>query len=218
MTHSVKAHADAELHRHAGLTSARIQSLSDNIFAFAMTLLVLNFLTPALAAGEPLPEILRTLIPDFLTYAMSFVILGLMWVSQQNQYQFIDRSDRLFLWINILFLMFVVFVPFSTHVLALYWDSHLALLLYGGNLLVCGLLLYAHWSYATQGSRLVTNDLSERAILLIKTRLLFLIALVTAALVFSSVSTAFTFALFGAAMVLAIVPTIIDRVTHWWLT
>ena len=159
MNFSVEEHADAELEKSGALSTARIQSLGDNIFAFAMTILVLNFLLPELGRGVSLGQVLSGLSFSFLTYVMSFVVLGVMWVSQQNQYHFIERTDRLFLWINIFFLMFVVFIPFSTHMLGLYYDSVLAVLIYGLNLLICGALLYMHWSYATHAHRLVASNL-----------------------------------------------------------
>ncbi|MES2014675.1 MAG: TMEM175 family protein [Patescibacteria group bacterium] len=210
-------HADNQLNATSGLTTIRIQSLSDNIFGFAMTLLVVNFLVPELVVRTPLNQVLYTLIPSFLTYALSFIILGLMWISYQNQYSFIQRSDRFFLWISIFFLLSIVFIPFSTHILALYDGTELAILFYGANLLVCGILLYIHWAHATYKHRLVTEALSPRAITLLKSRLLFLIGMVTLALLLSFVSPKLTLALFFPAMILAMVPTVIDKFTHWWL-
>jgi len=217
METSIERHADRELEKSGSLTTARIQSLGDNIFAFAMTLLVLNFLVPELGGGSPLHLELQRLGLSFLTYAMSFIVLGIMWVSQQNQYHFIERTDRLFLWINIFFLMCVVFIPFSTHLLALYYDSSLAVFLYGLNLLICGVLLWAHWLYATHAHRLVAKDLSERIIHVISFRFFFIILWVSVAVLIAFISIYAAFLLFVPAMLLGMMPTLMDRLAHRWL-
>lgn len=218
MTNAVKTRADAELLKSGALTTDRIQSLGDNIFGFAMTLLVLNFLVPELANGIPLGSELITLVPAFLTYAMSFIVLGIMWVSQQNQYHFIQRSDRLFLWINIVFLMFIVFIPFSTHILALYHTSVLAVLIYGLNAMICGALLYWHWAYATGSDRLVNPDIEKRVVQVVKIRYIFLIMWVGIAVALAYFSIPLAFFLFVPALMLGVQPTAIDRFSHWWLS
>ena len=101
-----------------GLGKQRIEALSDGIFAFAMTLLVLDVKIPKLS--EPLvnqgvlAQTLLDLWPKFLTFAMSFLILGFFWIAHHGYTHFLKRTDRYFLWINLLFLFIVVFLPFST--------------------------------------------------------------------------------------------------------
>ena len=214
MNFSIEEHADAELEKSGALTTARIQSLGDNIFAFAMTMLVLNFLLPELGRENTLVSVLSDLSFSFIAYVMSFIVLGVMWVSQQNQYHFIERTDRLFLWINIFFLMFVVFIPFSTHTLGLYYDSTLAVLIYGLNLLICGALLYMHWAYATNNRRLVAPNLSERVVKVISFRFIFIILWVSIAVLVSFLSIHAAFFLFVPAMILGMIPTMMDRLAH----
>jgi len=57
------------------------------------------------------------LAPNILTYALSFITLGLYWVGHHNQFHFVRRTDRTLLWINIVFLMSIGFVPFTTSLL-----------------------------------------------------------------------------------------------------
>ncbi|MBP9832627.1 MAG: DUF1211 domain-containing protein [Candidatus Pacebacteria bacterium] len=218
MSFSVEEHADAELEKSGALTTARIQSLGDNIFAFAMTILVLNFLLPELGREVSLGQVLSGLSFSFLTYVMSFIVLGVMWVSQQNQYHFIERTDRFFLWINIFFLMFVVFIPFSTNMLGLYYDSALAVLIYGLNLLICGALLYMHWSYATHTHRLVSSNLSDRVIKVVSFRFIFIILWVSVAVLVSFLSIPAAFFLFVPGMILGMMPTMMDRLAHRFLS
>lgn len=217
METTVQKHADAVLEKSGALTTDRIQSLGDNIFGFAMTLLVLNFLVPELGQGNPLVPEIAHLSLGFLTFAMSFLVLGVMWVSQQNQYHFIERSDRAFLWINILFLLCIVFIPFSTHLLGLYYYSVLAVVIYGLNLIACGVLLYIHWAYATYHRQLVSPELGQRVIDVIKFRFIFIISWVLVAVLISVISIPAAFFMFVPALILGIVPTMMDRIAHRWL-
>jgi len=106
--------------REAGLTKARIEALTDGIFATVMTVLVLGLRPPAIDLNTPgasLSNELFRLAPNILTYALSFITLGLYWVGHHNQFHFVRRTDRTLLWINIVFLMSIGFVPFTTSLL-----------------------------------------------------------------------------------------------------
>src|SRR4030088_188078 len=100
------------------LSRNRIEALTDGVFAVAMTLLVLDIKVPELEpplAGAELPLKPLALWPKFLSYLISFVILGVYWVGHHIQLSFIRRADRPLLWINILFLLWVALVPFLPH-------------------------------------------------------------------------------------------------------
>jgi uncharacterized membrane protein len=130
--------------RIAGQSLHRIEALSDGVFAVAMTLLVLDLHTPVAAAihsERDLWHALLVLSPRLLTYLMSFMTLGIFWIGQQTQHDHLARSDRSYAWINIVFLMMVSLVPFSTALLAEFIEYRIALLIYWANLLVLGVLI-----------------------------------------------------------------------------
>ena len=134
----------------------RIEALTDGVFAVAMTLLVLDIKVPELQqalASTQLPHELLALWPKLLSYSISFVILGVYWVGHHLQLAFIRTADRLLLWINMLFLLFVVLVPFSTALLSEYTNQRVAIAVYGANLIAIGLVLALHWWYATNQRR-----------------------------------------------------------------
>ncbi len=150
-----------------GLSTDRVETLADGIFAIAMTLLVLNLGVPNLLHGDiarELPHKLLALWPNLLSYALSFIVLGMYWVGHHNQFHFIQRADRTLLWINVFFLMAVAFIPFSAALLARYPDQQVAVVIYGASLIVVGLLLYLLWWYATLNHRLVDSDISPEAV------------------------------------------------------
>ncbi len=159
-----------------GLTTHRLESLSDGIFAFAMTLLVLDLKIPKIAEAALsqglLGHELRDLLPKFLSYIASFFQLGVFWIGHHAYSHFIKRADRLFLWINLTFLFFIVLVPFSTDLLGDYPNHKLAVAIYGCNMLALGCSLYGIWAYATHDHRLVGRELEKEVVSLGKRRIL----------------------------------------------
>lgn len=147
----------------AGQSVERLAALSDGIFAVAMTLLVLDLRVPAAEAVHSeydLGRVLVALAPQFITYLMSFLTLGIFWVGQQTQLNHLARADRDLSWIHIAFLFAVTLTPFSTSLLARFIAFRLALLAYWANILLLGVILYASWGYAIRAS-LVKDDLSK---------------------------------------------------------
>ena len=137
----------------AGSNPERLGALSDGIFAVSMTLLVLALAVPTAAdireAGGFSPALVH-LVPNLVTYFMSFLTLGIFWVGQQTQLSQLERSDRDYTWIMLAFLLFVTLVPFSTGLLAAYYQSRLALVEYWLNILVLGLFILAGAEYAAR--------------------------------------------------------------------
>ena len=130
-----------------------------------MTLLVLGLRAPVAKAvhGErDLALALVALGPQFVMYLMSFLALGIFWVGQQTQLNFLHRSDRNFTWIHLAFLMAVAIMPFSTKLLARFPHYRTALLVYWMNLVLLGLALYGGWGYAVRRN-LLKESMPEEA-------------------------------------------------------
>lgn len=139
----------------AGHSVERLAALSDGIFAFAMTLLVLDLHTPAKEAVHDergLWLALGALAPQMLVYLMSFLTLGIFWLGQQAQLNFFERSDRHLTWIHIAYLFAVSMIPFSTKLLSEFIDYRAALMVYWANIFLLGGTLYGSWRYASCGS------------------------------------------------------------------
>ena len=138
----------------------RIEALSDGIFAIAMTLLVLELHLPNLPPNAPNVQVapaLWQLWPKVLTYAVSFLSLGVYWIGHHNMYHAIRRADRVLLWLNILFFMCVSLLPFSTSVLNAFRQTQVAPLVFGANLTSIGWLLYLQWAYASAQPEMVAG-------------------------------------------------------------
>jgi uncharacterized membrane protein len=196
-----------------GLPKSRIEALSDGIFAVAMTLLVLDIRVPSVTDSVQLPRALLALWPRCLTYAITFLMLGIYWVGQHNQFHLIRRTDRTLLWINICFLMTICFVPFSTALLSGYPRERLALSVYGGNLIAVGLILSAHWAYATHRGRLVDPDLDGHLVRAAHRRILIGPAVFALAIGAGYFSAALSLLLYALAPLVYLLPGRVDR--HW---
>lgn len=177
----------------AGHSLDRLSGLSDGIFAVGMTLLVLGLIVPPATGifteGE-LARALAQLLPNVVTYTMSFLTLGIFWVAQQTQFSQLKSSDRNFTWIHIGFLLAVTLVPFSTGLLAHFITFRVALLEYWLNILVLGFVLLAGAEYALRAQLFSAEGEDRRAVIgVIRRRVLVaqaLYAVATALCVFNT--------------------------------
>lgn len=146
-----------------GLGKNRIEALSDGIFAIVMTLLVFDLKASELphhASNVELAPALFDMWPKFFSYAVSFIGLGVYWVAHHYMYHAIRRSDRILLWLNIMFFMFVSLLPFSTSLINSYPQTQIAPLFFGANLTLIGWTLYLQWVYATSKEDMVAEYIS----------------------------------------------------------
>ncbi len=175
----------------AGQNVERLAALSDGVFAFAMTLLVLDLKAPAAEAihsEQGLWLALAALAPRLLMYVMSFMTLGIFWVGQQSQLNHLERSDRGLSWIHLVFLFFVTMVPFSTALLAEFIGYRIALLVYWLNIFFLGATLYVSWICATH-TGLVKDEIPKTVSSAIKKRILIAQALYAFGALLSIVNT-----------------------------
>ena len=143
----------------------RLEALTDGVFAIVMTLLVLEVSIPEIAYESlqaELPRRLLELWPKLYSYALSFLVLGILWTLHHRSFHSIKRCDNALIWLNIVFLMFIALIPFSTSLLGNYGTEQLSIVIYSSNaLLALGMRLLI-WTYATGKYRLVDSDISPR--------------------------------------------------------
>lgn len=145
----------------AGKNLERLTALSDGVFAVAMTLLVLDLHAPAAELIHSETDLLHALgrvAPRLITYAMSFLTLGIFWVGQQVQLNMLTRSNRDYTWLQLIFLLTITLVPFTTALLAELLTYRVALIVYWFNILATGVAIYASWKYA-QSAGLVKPEI-----------------------------------------------------------
>jgi uncharacterized membrane protein len=132
------------------ISKNRLETLVDGIFAIAMTLLVLGINPPrpqdALAKAV-LPGMIESLVPQVFLFIVAFLVLALFWLGHHRQFHFVHHIDPSLLWINILILIAIVFVPFSTDLAGDYTSITDAVLLFHANMFIVGLLFSLQWHH-----------------------------------------------------------------------
>jgi uncharacterized membrane protein len=152
----------------------RVAALADGVFAFAMTVLVLDIRVPvpeSIHSEGQLFHALLGLTPRLVMYLMSFLTLGIFWNGQQTVVNYVAEGDRNFAWLQIAFLAAVVLIPFSTGLLAEFMTFRVALLVYWLNILALGAILYGTWRYARR-AKLIKGDVTDEITCAIERRIL----------------------------------------------
>lgn len=135
----------------SGKDVGRIVAISDGVFGVAMTLLVLEIRIPVMETihtdGQLISAFLE-LKEKFLVYFLAFMTSGIFWMGHSAQYRHIIQSDRNLSWINLLFLLTVTLLPFTTAFLGDYTHFKFPVAVYWLNIFLMGAILYVNWAYA----------------------------------------------------------------------
>jgi uncharacterized membrane protein len=200
-----------------GLTTNRVQALADGVFAIVVTLMVFQIRVPELAAGQEaaLGARLRSLWPELTTYLLTFAVSGVFWVGHHALFHHIRYSTRVLLWLNLAYLMFVAFIPFSAALLGRYPHQQIAVIWYGVHMILIGLCVYAQFLYAISNHRLVDPDLDPRLARLASQRILLSPAACVIAIAFSFVNVEWSVTIYWLIVVFYIFfPARLDRHLH----
>ena len=144
--------------------TGRIEAFSDGVFAIAITLLIIEIGVPHVEGEESLSGALVGLWPSYVGYVISFLQIGVIWANHHNRFRFVERSDHVLLFLNVLFLMCVAFIPFPTALLAEYLEGSAdqratAGAVYAGTLAVTAIFFTILWLYVAGNRRLVDRSL-----------------------------------------------------------
>lgn len=142
----------------------RLEFFSDAVIAITITLLVLDIKVPHVEEVGGQMTLFGALLAQwhsYLSFAISFIFIGLFWATHHNMFKYIKRSNHILLVLNTLFLMFIALIPFSTALLAEYIgrnEARTAALVYIGiyTLAVCFFNLI--WWYAKSNFRLIDKN------------------------------------------------------------
>ena len=143
----------------------RTEALADGIFATVMTILVLSLVVPAVIGPNTDVELkvqLYNLLPNLLAYVVTFIFLGILWIGHQSILGRIEKFDIKILMINLILLMSVGLIPFSTALLGKYPLVPIANLVYGVNGLGINILYDILWFYPRR-RHLISQEPSQTA-------------------------------------------------------
>jgi uncharacterized membrane protein len=151
----------------------RLEAFSDGVMAVAITLLALDLPIPSAATTPDLARTLGHHWPNFAAFAVSFVTIGIIWINHHAMLRRVARVDHAMMMLNLLLLMSICLLPFSTALLSEYLTaSHgqrLAAAIYGGSLLVMSSMFFAVQRHALRVrpdllNPDVTPEISEQVI------------------------------------------------------
>jgi uncharacterized membrane protein len=154
-----RGHASRPSHPARRLPAARLEAFSDGVFAIAVTLLVLDLKVPE--SPERLLEQLFAEWPSLLGYLVSFTFISASWVAHAGLTHLLRSADSVFLGLNLLLLLFVSFLPFTTSLFTKHLtDSgeRVAVVAFGLNLTLVTLMVAALTSYVIRGAELRSDE------------------------------------------------------------
>jgi uncharacterized membrane protein len=150
------------------VSTARLETFADGVFAIAATLLILNVDSQVREGSTQIGHRLLEIWPSYIGYAVSFVTIGIIWSNHHTVMGQLGRVNRTFLMLNIFLLMCVAFLPFPTRLVAENLrDRHElqpAALAYGATMTVMAVCYLALWLYAIRAGRLLRDDSDPRTV------------------------------------------------------
>jgi uncharacterized membrane protein len=133
------------------MDTKRLETLVDGIFAIAMTLLVLGLAVPTIQpplTNASVENAIFNLIPNFISLVVSFLLLAVFWKIHHRIFKQINKMNGTLLWINVIWLLFIVLVPFSATLTGDYGQFTISNVIFNINMLGVAVLLYLNWHYA----------------------------------------------------------------------
>ena len=190
--------------------TGRIETFSDGVFAIAITLLIIEIGVPHAEGAQLLSDKLVHLWPSYLGYAISFLVIGTVWANHHNRFRLVARSDHVLLFLNIVFLMCVAFIPFPTALLAEYIREEeyrtTAVAVYTGTLAITAVFFTVLWLYAAGNYRLVDRSVDPLLLRAMTRRYVFGMLLYILAFALTFVSPAASLALIVILALLFVLP------------
>jgi uncharacterized membrane protein len=152
------------------VSTARLEALSDGVFAIAITLLVLDLAVPARdqLSGRSLASALGAEWPSYFAYLVSFAVIGIIWVNHHMLCGLVKRADRVVLFANLFLLLTVSVIPFPTRLLAEYLtargSSHVAAAIYSASMLAMSIAFTLLFLAISRDARLLHVPLDRATI------------------------------------------------------
>lgn len=121
----------------------RIIFFSDAVMAIAITLLVFDLNVPVIV------------LPRIISFILSFAVIGIHWESHHRTFRNIKKYDRRLIWLNLLYLFFVVLLPFTTRLIGADPLVQLVVILYALNVGLLGVFSLLILRHAYLDNRLI---------------------------------------------------------------
>lgn len=158
------------------MDTRRLESLTDNVFAVAMTLLVFDLKVPRSTTHQSMSLFVFEQWPHYIGYVISFVVIALIWLQHHRVFIHLQRLDSTVFVSNIVLMLLVVFLPFATSTLASYLAQHRdqrsAAVFFGAVLTAAAVVLAWMWWWIARHETLIRAGTAKRTIQFLNRRLL----------------------------------------------
>ena len=145
----------------------RMILFSDAVFAIAITLLAIEIKVPEIHEANitewQLTQSLLRMIPKFIGFFISFFIIGLYWTIHHRMFGFVVDYNQRLLWLNLLFLLAIALMPFSTAFYSEYVSTFLRspIIIYVLNICFLGFMNFFLWKYISNPKHRLSSGLSR---------------------------------------------------------
>ena len=149
-------------HPSATLSTTRTEAFTDGVFAIAATLLVLDITTTTFDTVSTDAELWAALLSEwmlFVNFALSFVLLCIMWMVHVSQFEHIVRVDNVMIWLNNGRLLMIVLVPFSTGITTEYSEYYAGRIMLAANFFLAIVFSWLQWTWAVRHRERIMPDL-----------------------------------------------------------
>ncbi|MCW3079742.1 TMEM175 family protein [Segetibacter sp.] len=131
--------------------TTRLETLSDGVIAIIITIMVLELKLPDLSKNSTTGQTvdhLQHLFPYFITYAFSFMMIGIFWANHHHMFHLLENTDERLVWQNFLFLFLLSLIPFATAIVGANPLIAISPAIYGSVMLFTNLafLIMRHYS------------------------------------------------------------------------
>ncbi len=167
-------------------------AFSDGLFAIAMTLLVVGITVPVLkdaSSVKQLADALNDLIPNFISFFISFAVIGRYWIAHHHQFSMLEAIDTRLISLNLLYLAFIAFLPFPTALLGEYFENPLSVVMYATTVAIVSgfeVVMFSHARRAKLLNREIPDDVYRFGMIASGVPVLFFLLSIPFAFVLSS--------------------------------
>ncbi len=169
-------------------STQRLEAFSDSVFAIVITLLFLELKPPEISIQSDWKTLfgaLYALAPKFISIILSFAFVAVFWVAHHQFFRTLQQTTRGLLWLNLVFLFLVCFVPFPATIMTEHPRNETAVVFFGATIFSTSVMLYVLRRYAWINHPELSNAANKSEVRQALSRSLLMVSLYAAASVVS---------------------------------
>jgi uncharacterized membrane protein len=194
----------------------RLEALSDGVFSILMTLLIIELRVPEITTKLDRLELFNSLLNQnskFLAFLLSFIVITMMWVSHHTFLaKFTKNVNRRAVILNAFLLASVSLVPYSASLIGTYTYNQTAIIWYGLNIILVGIMSNILWYYITGNDDLRIKDYDPKELLQARIRSSLNPLFALLGIIVSFVIPSFSYILYAFPVVFNLIPGSLDTV------